>query len=113
MSAASDAFEFRDGLLGDRVRGIAVARVIAVGAGDAELLVVVGDLEGRSLVDRSGQRAVLLVQIGGAAGGLRFGMLKLALHGRLTVKIQRCAFSDVIPPMRVAVTAIPGTRHHL
>ncbi len=40
------AFEFGDGILGGGVRGIAVARVVAVGRSGAHLLLHVGDFEG-------------------------------------------------------------------
>ena len=41
-----DSFQFGHGLFCDSIRGIAVTRVVTIGAGDAELFFVVGDLEG-------------------------------------------------------------------
>ena len=66
------AFQFGDGIFGGGIRGIAVARVVDVGRSGAHLLLHVGDFEGRSLIDRRGERAVLLGEAGAAVNSLGF-----------------------------------------
>jgi 3-oxoacyl-[acyl-carrier protein] reductase len=48
--------------------------------GRAQLLIVVSDFEGGSLIDRSGHRPVLLFQISRAAHRLGFGVMGLPFH---------------------------------
>src|SRR5262249_27901391 len=68
-------FELRNRLLSYGVRRIAITRIEPVGVGRPKLLVVVGDLESRGLIDRCGEWAVLLAQIDTCTNGLRLRML--------------------------------------
>src|ERR1017187_7308000 len=62
--------------------GIAVACVEAVGRNGAHLLLQVCDLEGRSLIDRRGERTVLFGQAGAAAYRLGFLTELMLFHTR-------------------------------
>jgi hypothetical protein len=74
------AFEFGDGVFGDGTGGIAVAGVEAVGRSGADLLLQVGDFEGRSLIDRRDERPVLFGEADAAADGLGFLAELMLLH---------------------------------
>ncbi len=71
-------------LLGCRIRGIPPARVVAVGGGYALLLVVVGDLECRGLIDRRADRTVLFLQVGRSMDSGGFRTAGVPFHGFLT-----------------------------
>ena len=60
--------------------GIAVAGVEHVGGGRAHLLLAIRDLERGSLVDRRGERAILLVKVGAAADRFRFRVVLVFFH---------------------------------
>src|ERR1035441_8575421 len=75
------------------MRGIAVARVEAVGGGGAHLLLRVSDLEGRSLIDRRGERPVLFGEAGAAAHRLGFLTKLMLLHLRISCRDAACRVS--------------------
>ena len=91
------AFEFGDGILGNRVRGIAVARVVAVGGSDAQLLLHVGDFEGRGLINGCGERAVLFVEARAAAYRLGFPAKLMLLHFEISCRDAACRVSRPRP----------------
>jgi hypothetical protein len=63
------AFDGRDGLLCLGDRRIAPARVVAISRGDANLLLVVFDLESGSLINGRGDRTVLFLEAGSPVHG--------------------------------------------
>src|ERR1019366_10122601 len=85
------ALQFGNGILGNRIRGIAVARVVAVGRRGAHLLLHVGDFEGRSLIDRRGEWTVLFGEAGAAAYRLGFLTELVLLHFKSPVETRLAA----------------------
>ena len=85
------AFEFRNRVLGNRVGRVAITRVVTVCRSGANLLLHVGDFEGGSLINRSHQRAILLIEVGAAAHGFGFLPEFMLCHGESPVEMQLAA----------------------
>ena len=74
------AFQFGNRFFRHGVSGIAVAGVEHVRGGSADLLIAVRNLKGGSLIDRSGQRPVLLFEVRAAANRFGLGMVLVCFH---------------------------------
>src|SRR6185437_3644205 len=108
-----DAFEFRNRLFGNRVSGITVAGVEHVGGCGSHLLIAVGDFKSGSLVDRSGQRPILLVQIGAPADCFRFRVAIMLLHASSLGKVSWKGTASAVPKeaSRRPASAAVASRH--
>src|SRR6185437_8137023 len=77
------AFEFGNPLFRGGMGRIAVPRIEHVGADRASLLIGVGDLDGRSLINRLFHRAIAFVEAGASVNCFRFRTKTMLCHTAL------------------------------